>query len=89
MTKILIPRMLKNPIQKMIVKTLKKIGKYNCSTHSLRHTYVTLALESGEDIHNVQKAVGHSNINTTAGYAHTSKDKAILVSNSIKIKRAI
>ena len=38
------------------------------SPHSMRHTFVTLALEAGAPIHVVQDAAGHASPNTTRRY---------------------
>jgi integrase len=39
--------------------------------HHLRHAYATLQLESGEELANVSRILGHSDLGTTADlYAH-------------------
>jgi site-specific recombinase XerD len=38
----------------------------------LRHTYATSFIRRGEDIHVVQRLMGHSNIATTTRYLHVS-----------------
>ena len=48
----------------------------NVSTHTMRHTYTTLALESGVDIHTIQKQLGHASLGTTSRYAHTNQDQS-------------
>lgn len=56
-----------------IVKTyLRKIGLNNESltTHSFRHTAVTLSLLGGATIHESQIFARHANINATLAYAH-------------------
>ena len=40
--------------------------------HRWRHTYATSLLRHGEDIHVVQRLLGHSNIATTIRYLHLS-----------------
>ena len=45
--------------------------------HSLRHSYVTIALDAGASLKSVQYTAGHKDIRTTLGvYAHVS-DKAL------------
>ena len=56
-------------------KILKKIQiKYNLeqiSFHSLRHTSVSLLLNSNEDVASISARVGHSNVTTTLNtYSH-------------------
>ena len=59
-----------------IIKTAyKKIGINNdkITTHSLRHTAITLSLLGGTPLQEVQQMARHSNINTTMIYAHNLK----------------
>ena len=46
------------------------------STHGFRHTCATLLIEAGIDVHSVQAHMRHRNLDTTAGYLHTSADKS-------------
>jgi len=59
-------------IRRMVKKYLKKIGLNNTrlTCHSLRHTFATLALENNAPLLAIQKAMRHSNINTTTIYTH-------------------
>jgi site-specific recombinase XerD len=42
----------------------------NITPHSLRHTAATLARESGQDVRDVQKLLGHTKLETTMRYEH-------------------
>lgn len=50
----------------------KEAGLDNLRYHDLRHTFASMMLESGADIVDVQKALGHTQLKTTAVYLHLS-----------------
>ena len=55
----------------------KKTGIYwsdEMSPHKLRHSYITKALNDGVPPQVVRDIVGHQNMSTTSGYAHTKED---------------
>jgi site-specific recombinase XerD len=57
--------------------TLRKLRaqaeiKKKITPHKLRHSFATHALESGMNVIEIQKLLGHSNLNTTQIYAHAS-----------------
>ena len=62
-------------IRDIIKKAYKNIGITNdkITTHSLRHTAITLSLIGGTPLQEVQQMARHSNINTTMIYAHNLK----------------
>ena len=47
----------------------------NITPHAFRHTFASLLLEEGVDIKYIQEFLGHSSINTTQIYLHTSEKK--------------
>ena len=59
-------------VQHMIGKLAAELG-YFITPHILRHTFATLAVQNGMDITKVQKALGHSSVNTTQIYAETTQ----------------
>lgn len=50
--------------------------KLLCGFHSLRHTFVSMAINSGMPSMLVQKIVGHSSVNMTNAYFHENMVKA-------------
>lgn len=62
-------------IRDIIKKAFKNIGinSDKITTHSLRHTAITLTLIGGSTIQEAQQLARHSNINTTMIYAHNLK----------------
>lgn len=62
-------------IRDIIKNAYKKIGinSDKITTHSLRHTAITLSLLGGTPLQEVQQMARHSNINTTMIYAHNLK----------------
>ena len=61
-------------IRDIVKKAYLKIGikSEKITTHSLRHTAITLSLIGGTPLQEVQQMARHSNINTTMIYAHNS-----------------
>ncbi len=56
-------------IRQLLQKYLKRLGVHKRITpHSLRHTFTTLAIDGGAQIHQVQIALGHSDPKTTMRY---------------------
>lgn len=65
-------------IQHIFHKAKEKAGiKKDVTVHSLRHSFATHLIESGIDIHHIQKFLGHSSIKTTTIYLHLSHSKYI------------
>ena len=51
-----------------------QLRKLNFHFHSLRHTHATILIENGANIKDVQKRLGHSNINITFDtYTHATE----------------
>lgn len=58
-----------------INKILAKYPQFDITAHGLRHTHASLLFESGASLKNVQKRLGHKDIQTTMNvYTHVTKD---------------
>jgi integrase len=53
----------------------KNAGLDKVRIHDLRHTYASMMLESGSDIVDVQQALGHTQLKTTAIYLHLRDER--------------
>jgi site-specific recombinase XerD len=61
-------------IRALLREALEKANiRKQVSMHSLRHTYATHQLESGQNIMNVKEAMGHSDIQNTLLYLHIAQ----------------
>ena len=75
------------PIWSLVI-WVSKISKelwFHFSSHTLRHTFLTMLVKSKADLYRVQKLAGHSNIAITSRYLHTTdydlSETASLVKN--------
>lgn len=81
-------RLTTRSISRIVKNTFIRAG-YDSSrltAHSLRHTAVTLALQSGNSLQEVQQFARHTNINTTMIYAHNLEKQNNQCSNSIALE---
>lgn len=46
----------------------------DCGIHGLRHAFATHLLESGVDVHTIQRLMGHSEIHSTLHYFHLARE---------------
>ncbi|MDQ3345882.1 MAG: tyrosine-type recombinase/integrase, partial [Chloroflexota bacterium] len=54
-------------------RALRRLGLPRRRFHDLRHTFATLALEAGEDLAMVSRALGHASVAITADtYMHVT-----------------
>ena len=60
--------------QKIFYLIRNRAGISKGSLHTLRHSFATHMLESGVDIFELKRMLGHAAVKTTAGYIHISKE---------------
>jgi len=71
-------------VQKVISNSAKKSGiQKSVHVHTLRHSFATHLLESGEDIRKIQELLGHANLSTTQIYTHVSTAELKKVKNPL------
>lgn len=78
-------RLTTRSISRIVKKAFVSCGydSNRLTAHSLRHTAVTVALQSGNSLQEVQQFARHTNINTTMIYAHNLEKQSNKCSNSI------
>jgi integrase/recombinase XerD len=71
-------------IQKIVASAAKnaEINK-SVHVHTLRHSFATHLLESGEDIRKIQELLGHASLNTTQLYTHLTTEDLKKVKNPL------
>ena len=64
------------------VTTCKKAGLEGLRMHDLRHTFATMMLDNGADIVDVQQALAHTQLKTTAVYLHLTEARKRTYANA-------
>lgn len=68
-------RLSESALRLMLIKRAKRANiNKNIQPHAWRHRFATSAIEAGIDIPDLQKLLGHTNIQTTMNYVHQSRE---------------
>ncbi|RLG47046.1 MAG: hypothetical protein DRO06_03445 [Thermoproteota archaeon] len=62
-------------VQMRVKRLMRAIGKPEGHPHTLRHTFVTLALQAGGSPRDVQDLARHSSLEVTQIYAHAIDER--------------
>ncbi len=67
-------------VQRAVTAALRQLGwAKRVTCHTLRHSFATHLLESGQDIRTVQELLGHNDVRTTMIYTHVMEKAAARV----------
>jgi len=60
-----------------------RAGLKDVGIHDLRHTYASVAVAGGQGLQMIGKLLGHSQVQTTARYAHLAGDPVRAAANDV------
>ena len=62
-----------------------KAGLADVRMHDLRHSFASLLINNGRSLYEVQHILGHTQIKTTARYAHLAQDTLLAAANTATV----
>ena len=71
-------------VSKLFRKEADKLGLFEYTFHSLRHTFASWLAQSGNSLKVIQELLGHEDIKTTMIYAHLIPDNKISAVKSLE-----
>lgn len=78
-----IPKQHLTDLQPFWQRVRARAGLKDARVHDLRHTFASIAVSNGKSLPMIGKLLGHSQVQTTARYAHLARDPVIEAANDI------
>lgn len=60
-----------------------RAGLKDARIHDLRHTFASVAVSNGQSLPMIGKLLGHTQVQTTARYAHLANEPVIVAANDV------
>ena len=60
-----------------------RAGLKNARIHDLRHTFASVAVSNGQSLPMIGKLLGHTQVQTTARYAHLASQPVMQAANDV------
>ena len=70
-------------LQQFWERVLARAGRSEVRLHDLRHTFASTAIAAGHSPRIIGKLLGHTQVQTTARYAHLAAQPAMIAADSI------
>ena len=77
------PTMCVQDIRKPFLWALEKAGLPQMRIHDLRHSFISMGANTGQNMVAMRDAAGHSRITTTEGYTHLADEQTFTAVNNI------
>jgi integrase len=70
-------------LQPFLQRVLARAGLKNVRIHDLRHTFASTAVASGQGLPMIGKLLGHTQVQTTARYAHLAAEPVRMAADNL------